>query len=42
LRQRRSGILTKSEASRSERCFAPVPLEESNTDLLLESSYLKA
>jgi hypothetical protein len=42
LRQRRSGIIAKSQASRGERCFAPVPLEESNADLLLKSSYLKA
>jgi hypothetical protein len=42
LRERRSGIVTKRETSRGQRRFAPVPLEESNADLFLESSYLKA
>jgi hypothetical protein len=42
LRDSCSGIVAKGKASRGERCFAPVSLEESNADLLLKSSYLKA
>jgi hypothetical protein len=42
LQDRRCSGLAKGEASRGERCFAPVPLEEPHADLLLKGSYLKA
>jgi hypothetical protein len=42
LRNSCSGIIAKGETSRRERCFAPVPLEESDADLFFKSSYLKA
>src|SRR5713101_1236478 len=42
LRQRCSRIIAKGDTRRSQRCFASVPLEESDADLLLKGSYLKA
>jgi hypothetical protein len=37
-----SGIVAKGETSRGKFCFASVPLEKPDADLLLKGLYLKA